>query len=207
MEAWLIDILNQFGYLGISALIAIENIFPPIPSEVILTFSGFMTTKTSMTPFLVIVFSTIGALIGAYVLYYVGRVFSEERIYALLDTKIGKMLGFKKESIHKTIQWFYKNGKYGTFLGRCIPVIRSLISIPAGMAKMPLLEFTIYTTLGSALWNTILVLLGSTMGKNWHKVVDVIGQYSNIIVYLLILLFVLFIIFHLYRRNKRKNNL
>lgn len=204
MEAWLIEILNQFGYLGISFLIAIENVFPPIPSEVILTFSGFMTTKTSMTPFLVIVFSTIGALLGAYVLYYIGSIFSEERIYALLETKIGKILGFKKENIHKTITWFQKNGKYGTFIGRCIPIIRSLISIPAGMAKMPILEFTIYTTLGSALWNTILVLLGSTMGKNWNKVVNVISQYSNIILYLLIILFILFILYHLYQRHKRK---
>lgn len=204
MEAWLIEILNQFGYLGISFLIAIENIFPPIPSEVILTFSGFMTTKTSMTPFLVIVFSTIGALLGAYTLYYIGYIFSEERIFSLLDTKVGKFLGFKKESVHKTIQWFHKNGKYGTFIGRCIPVIRSLISIPAGMSKMPLVEFTIYTTLGSATWNTILVLLGNSMGKNWHQVVDIFSQYSNIITYGLLVVFVLIIIYIIIKKRSKQ---
>lgn len=202
MDSWLINILNEFGYIGITFLIAIENIFPPIPSEIILTFSGFMTTKTTMTPVFVIIFATVGSISGAYVLYYLGRIFSEERIYALLDSKIGKLLGFKKESVHKTIVWFQNNGKYGTLFGRCVPVIRSLISIPAGMAQMPLLQFTTYTLLGSLLWNILLVSLGCIMGENWHQVVIIFNTYSNVMIILLILSILAFFIYHHIKHKK-----
>ncbi len=203
MSAYFISILNQFGYLGVAFLIAIENIFPPIPSEIILTFAGFMTTKTTMTPVLVIIAATVGALLGAYVLYFIGRFFSEERIFQLIDSKLGKMLGFKKESFHKTVVWFEKNGKYGTLFGRCVPVIRSLISIPAGMVKMPLLQFSIYTTIGSLTWNTILVLLGNTMGENWQDVVTVFNNYSTVVTVILAILAIAVILYFILTKNKR----
>lgn len=202
MDTWLIEILNQFGYIGITFLIAIENIFPPIPSEIILTFSGFMTTKTTMTPLLVIIFATIGSVGGAFVLYYLGRIFSEARIYALLDSKLGKMLGFKKESVHKTIVWFQKKGKYGTLFGRCIPVIRSLISIPAGMAQMPIGQFSVYTTIGSLAWNILLVMLGNIMGENWNQVVDVFNAYSNIMIFIIIAAFIIALLYLKFLRKK-----
>lgn len=204
MSAWLISILNQFGYFGIAFLIAVENIFPPIPSEIILTFSGFMTTKTTMTPFLVIIAATIGALLGAYVLYFIGHFFSEDKIFQLIDSRLGKMLGFKKESFHKTVVWFEKNGKYGTLFGRCVPVIRSLISIPAGMVKMPLLQFTLYTTIGSLTWNTILVLLGNAMGENWQDVVTIFNNYSTLVTIVLAIVAVGVILYFILNKSKRK---
>ncbi|NBK96409.1 MAG: DedA family protein [Erysipelotrichia bacterium] len=202
MSAWLIDILNQFGYLGIALLIAIENIFPPIPSEIILTFSGFMTTRTHMTPLFVIIFATIGSLLGAYFLYYIARYFSEEKLYQLADSKLGKRLGFKKESIHKTMVWFQTKGKYGTLFGRCIPVIRSLISIPAGMAQMPLGQFSVFTFIGSVIWNTILVMLGNTLGESWHQVVNLFNTYTNIM--LIIMAMTLLIGFFIIKHKKKR---
>lgn len=204
MNSWLIDILNDFGYIGITFLIAIENIFPPIPSEIILTFSGFMTLKTTMTPFLVIIFATIGSLLGALILYYFGRIFSEEKIYAFLDSKLGRRLGFKKESVHKTVVWFQHKGKYGALFGRCIPVIRSLISIPAGMTKMPIKQFVIYTTVGSLVWNTLLVMLGNIMGENWEQVVDLFNSYTNIMI-VLFLIVIIICILYIKLKHKRKN--
>lgn len=204
MSSWLIDVLNNFGYLGITFLIAIENIFPPIPSEIILTFSGFMTLKTTMTPFLVIIFATIGSLLGALFLYYFGRIFSEEKIYNFLDSKLGRHLGFKKESVNKSVIWFQTKGKYGALFGRCIPVIRSLISIPAGMTKMPINQFIIYTTLGSLLWNTLLVMLGNIMGENWQQVVYLFNTYTNIMIVLFIII-ILICILIIKLKGKQKN--
>lgn len=204
MNHWLIDILNNFGYLGITFLIAIENIFPPIPSEIILTFSGFMTLKTTMTPFLVIIFATIGSLMGALILYYFGCIFSEEKIYGFLDSKLGKRLGFKKESVHKSVIWFQTKGKYAALFGRCIPVIRSLISIPAGMTKMPIKQFIMYTTIGSFLWNTLLVTLGNIMGENWEQVIYLFNTYTNIMIILFLIAIILCILLIKLKR-KRKN--
>ena len=160
MEGATIEIINNFGYLGIVSLIAIENIFPPIPSEVILTFGGFATTVSDITMIGAIIASTIGSLIGAILLYWFGSALSKEKIYKFADSKSGKILRLKKENIDKSFEWFEGRGKYAVFFGRFIPIVRSLVSIPAGMAKMSMLPFLILTTLGSLIWNTVLISLG-----------------------------------------------
>lgn len=179
MQELIINVMNQFGYWGILFLIAIENIFPPIPSEVILTFGGFMTISTTMTTLGVIIFSTIGSVLGALVLYGVGRLLTKERLENLLDGKIGRMLHFKKEDVQKSEDWFIKRGKITVFFCRFIPIIRSLISIPAGMTKMNIGIFLLLTTIGTAIWNTVLVLLGAAFGASWEKIAAVIDTYST----------------------------
>jgi len=201
MEQIILDIINQFGYIGIAALIAIENIFPPIPSEVILTFGGFLTTKTTMNVFGVIMASTIGALIGAVVLYYIGYILNVDRLTKFLDSKLAKVLRLKKKDIDKANHWFVKYNTKAVFFGRFIPVVRSLISIPAGMSKMKLVPFIIYTTIGSLIWNTVLVLLGAVTGKNWNTIVDKFALYSDIVLYVLIIGFIVGIIS--YYRNRK----
>lgn len=182
MEAILIDIINKFGYFGIAFLIAVENIFPPIPSEVILTAGGYLTTTTNLSVVGVIISATIGAVLGAIVLYMFGSLFSEERIYAFIDSKFGKMLGFKHDDLTKSVKWFEKWDTTGVFIGRCVPIIRSIISIPAGMVKMPMWKFLTYTTLGTGLWNIILVSAGAYFGENWHSVVKVFDQYHDVMI-------------------------
>ncbi len=180
MQELIIEIMNGFGYIGIMLLIFIENIFPPIPSEVILTFGGFMTTYTSMKILGVIIFSTIGSVLGALALYGIGRLLTPELLEKILDSKFGRMLGFKKEDVRKTEGWFEKRGKTTVFFCRFIPIIRSLISIPAGMTKMKMGVFLILTTLGTLIWNTALVLLGVAFGASWDKVVKYMDSYSKI---------------------------
>lgn len=182
MQNWIIEVMNQFGYVGITLLIAIENVFPPIPSEVILTFGGFMTTCTSLTIWGVIIAATIGSLLGAIALYGVGRLLSPERFQNLLEGKVGQILHFKGEDVYKATDWFNHKGKSTVLFCRCIPVIRSVISIPAGMAKMKLGVFCFMTMIGSFIWNIILVYLGVTAGVSWDKVVAGIGMYTNITV-------------------------
>lgn len=180
MDSIVIEAINKCGYLGIVFLITIENIFPPIPSEVILTFGGFATTITDITVIGAIIASTIGSVLGAILLYWVGMFLSEEKIYSFTEGKCGRILGLKKTNINKAFRWFDSRGKYAVF-GRFIPIIRSLVSIPAGMAKMSMLPFLALTTVGSLIWNTALILLGRLAGESWGKVAGCIDGYSNII--------------------------
>lgn len=138
MENFVIGIMNKFGYLGIFLLILLENLFPPIPSEVILTFGGFMTISTSMNVFGVILVSTIGSLLGAIILYYLGKILNKERINKIIKSKYGKLLRIKSKDIEMADKWFDTKGRKTVFFCRFIPVVRSLISIPAGMSEMQL---------------------------------------------------------------------
>src|SRR5690606_30525922 len=135
MENWITDFMEQFGYIGIFLLIALENVFPPIPSEVILTFGGFMTTYSDLTMTGVIVAATLGSVLGAVILYGAGYMLNVDRLEAIID-KWGKYLRLKKEDVRKADAWFDKYGYWTVLFCRMIPLIRSLISIPAGMAKM-----------------------------------------------------------------------
>jgi membrane protein DedA with SNARE-associated domain len=173
MQTWITDLINSYGYFAIVALIAIENIFPPIPSEVILTFGGFLTTYTYMTPGLVILWSTAGSVIGAIVLYFLGRLLPPERW--------GKLLRFKPEEIAGAQDWFLRRGQASVLLCRCVPIMRSLISVPAGMTRMNMVKFLLLTTVGSAIWNTLLVLLGAGAGSSWTLIVEYLGVYSWIV--------------------------
>lgn len=207
MQDWIIQIMAQFGYLGISLLIAIENIFPPIPSEIILTFGGVMTTappKLSVTG--VILAATIGSVVGALVLYGLGRLLPAERIAKILDGKLGKLLGFKKDDVYKASEWFSKKGKISVLLCRCVPIVRSLISIPAGMAKMNLGIFLLLTTIGSLIWNTVLVNLGVLAGNSWEKIVEGMGVYQTITIFVLGIIGIGIIIWYILYRKKNKTN-
>jgi len=201
MQDLIINTINQFGYIGILLLIAIENIFPPIPSEVILTFGGFMTTHTNMNIIGVIIFSTIGSVLGALVLYGVGRLLTKDRLEHILDGKIGSMLHFKKEDVRKSEDWFIKSGNYTVFFCRFIPIIRSLISIPAGMTKMKLRTFIILTAAGTAIWNTILVFLGAAFGASWKKIAGYMDTYSTIALIVICVVFIIGCIIFYKKRN------
>ena len=187
MQNWIITIMNRFGYLGVAGLIGLENIFPPIPSEVILTFGGFMTTCTDLTFTGVVVSSTIGSLIGAILLYGIGWILSYDKLCRILSGKTGKILHLYPEDIDKAVSWFDKRGNYTVFFGRFIPIVRSLISIPAGCAKMKMLPFLLLTTAGSFIWNTVLVYLGALAGKSWSKIAGYMDTYSTIVLIILII--------------------
>lgn len=180
MQEFIIEIMNRFGYMGICFLITVENLFPPIPSEIILPFGGFMTTYTNMSVRGVIFFSTIGSTVGALLLYRLGRFFSPQKLERMLDTKVCKMLGFKREDVQKTIAWFDRKGKKAVLFGRCVPIIRSLVSIPAGMAGMEMPLFFCYTVIGSTVWNLLLVSLGAALGASWGVVQEWLSAYSQV---------------------------
>lgn len=167
MEQFIVNVMEDFGYPGIALLIAVENLFPPIPSEVILTFGGFLTTRTALDVWWVVAWATLGAVAGALALYGVGRALGGQRMNALLAGPWGKRLGFDAEAAARAAGWFEKKGAKTVLFCRCVPILRSLISIPAGMARMNLVRFLLYTTAGSFVWNAVLVHLGAAAGESW----------------------------------------
>ena len=176
MGDFILNVMENFGYIGICFLIALENIFPPIPSEVILTFGGFLTTYSNLGPLGVIISATIGSLIGAIVLYYLGYFFSD---------KLEKL--FKMDDIKKANNWFKEKGYKAVLYCRFVPIVRSLVSIPAGINKMNMPIFLLYTSIGTIIWNTVLVYAGVFLGDNWSYFAGVISRYSKVVLVFIIL--------------------
>lgn len=202
MEKIIIDLMNQFGYLGVAFLIMVENIFPPIPSELILTFGGFMTTKSELTVIGVILFATFGSLLGAIVLYYIGSFFGLERMQVIAK-KTEKVMRVKPTDVLKAKTWFDQKGNKAVLLCRFVPIVRSLISLPAGMAKMNMKLFVLYTLIGSLIWNSVLVYLGRLFGANYEVIVSIMNQFSHYVLIGLIVLFIGVFVWWFFIRNRK----
>ena len=203
MENWLISIMNEYGYIGILLLIALENIFPPVPSEVILTFGGFMTTTTDLTITGVVIASTIGSVLGAVVLYGIGLLLDVENLEKIVD-RWGHILRLTRDDLYKADSWFDKYGPWTVFFCRFVPLIRSLISIPAGMSNMNFFLFLILTTIGTLIWYVVLINLGASVGDSWDTIVGYMDVYSNIAYVVIAIIFVIFVlIFIKSRKHKR----
>lgn len=201
---WIISLMDQFGYVGIALLIAVENIFPPIPSEVILTFGGFMTTYTNMNMWGVVIAATIGSLAGALVLYGIGCILNAERLERWLNGRLGRILRLKPEDVEKAQAWFEKRGAKAVFLCRFVPIVRSLISIPAGMTKMNMGKFALFTAAGTFVWNLVLVNLGVFAGASWEVIADAIGVYANIVLVVIVAALAAGVGIFLWRRKRKK---
>ncbi len=204
MQEIILNIMNQFGYLGVFLLIAIENIFPPIPSEVILLFGGFMTTYTKLNILGIVIASLLGSLSGAIMLYYIGKIFNKNRLKKIISGKVGKILRLKNSDIDKADKWFDTKGQKTVFFCRYIPLIRSLISIPAGMSEMHMSKFLVYTTIGSLIWNTVLIVIGSIVGNNWTSILSVLDTYSKIVVIVMVIVVILFVVLFYKKRLKHE---
>lgn len=200
MDKWIIDIMEQFGYFGVFLLICIENIFPPIPSEVILTFGGFMTTKSELTFFGVVLAATIGSVFGALILYGIGMLIDVERLEKIVG-RYGHILRVTKEDLHKADRWFHRYGYWTVLFCRMVPLLRSLISIPAGMARMRFSLFLFFTVIGTVIWNVILVGLGRALGENWEKILYYMDIYSHFVYLLIVVLGVAAIVYFFMRKR------
>lgn len=193
--------MEMLGAPGVGLAIFLETVFPPIPSELVLPLAGFTSTQGDLNAVAAFLWATAGSVIGALVLYWLGAAVGARRLRAIAE----KMPLTEGEDVDKAIRWFDKFGSFSVFTGRLIPGVRSLISIPAGVDRMPIGKFLLWTTLGSALWNALLIWLGVTLGANWHQVTDFIDQYSSIIYLVLILIIVGAVVFLVRRSWKRRN--
>lgn len=179
ISAWVLMIMTKFGYLGIVFAMFAENVFPPIPSELIMPAAGFAAAQGQLNLFSVIIAGTVGAVLGALLLYYLGSVFNKERL-VLFTQKYGKYVFVTPDDILASDNWFNKHGKKAVFLGRMVPGVRSLISIPAGMNRMSISTFLMLTTLGASIWTTVLTLAGYYLGQNYTRIETLLAPYSKV---------------------------
>jgi len=191
---------NLIG-LGAGVAIAAENLFPPLPSEIILPLAGFAAAQGTLGLVEVLIWTTVGSVVGALALYGIGAWLGRRRMYAIAQ----RMPLIKVEDVERTEAWFEKHGSKAVFFGRMIPIFRSLISIPAGVERMPLLKFTLLTTAGSAIWNTIFVLAGFYLGANWHIVEDYAGIFQKVVIAVVVIAVVTWIFIRV--RQLRRNRL
>ena len=182
IASWVTDIVEDLGYIGLLLMISLENVFPPIPSEIVLPLAGYLTGQGRRWFPGAVLAATAGSVLGALVLYYVGYYFGEHRLRSIVR-KIGKWAMISESDIDKADAWFDRHDRKAVLIGRLFPVVRSLISIPAGIRRMQLTHFIVYTAIGSAIWNSVLIGIGWILGDNW----DDVEQYVGYLQYLVIL--------------------
>lgn len=192
------DLVERLGGPGAGLAVALENLFPPIPSEVILPLAGFAASQGRMNLFGAIAWTTLGSVLGAAALYWVGVVLGRDRV----RTVAAKLPLVKLSDVDRTEAWFARHGGKTVLLGRMIPIFRSLISIPAGVERMPIGTFLLYTTLGSLIWNTVFVLAGYLLGENWHAVEPYVGAFQNLVIAACALLVGYFVVARLIRSRR-----
>jgi len=180
VAGWVVDVIDSIGEVGVGALIALENIFPPIPSEVILPFAGFSASRGDLNPVLAWAAATIGALLGAYVLYAVGALVGHDRVHELADKRWFVL--FSQSDLARGERFFDDHGGKVVLLGRCVPFVRSVVSVPAGFARMTLWRFTALTAIGSGVWNAIFIYAGYRLGDRWDQVQQYLQPISYAVV-------------------------
>jgi membrane protein DedA with SNARE-associated domain len=185
MEDWIIGLMTSLGYFGIGLLMFLENIFPPIPSELIMPLAGFNIAKGQMAFLPTIGVGVFGTILGALPWYYLGHLVSEERLIKLVD-RYGKWLRISAKDIQRAQHWFDRYGQRAVLIGRLIPGVRTLISLPAGMANMPLLAFLIYSTIGTTLWVSFLTGAGYVLGDRYSEIEHFLAPVSKIVLGLII---------------------
>lgn len=174
ISGWVEQVVQSFGLWGVAALMLLENLFPPIPSELVLPLAGFFVSRGELGFVGALLAATVGSLLGAFVLYGLGR--HGGRPLAL---RYGRLLRVKEEDLNRADGWFDRYGGALVFFGRMVPGVRSVISIPAGLSEMPILRFALLTACGSAIWNALLIGAGLFLGANWQRVTGLVGSASN----------------------------
>ena len=180
MLQWISGVMNSMSYFGIIFLMFLENVFPPVPSELIMPLAGFSTTQGKMSLIGVTIAGMIGSVLGALPIYYLGKIVGERRLKQWAD-KYGKWLTISGKDIEKSKKWFGQHGQKAVLIGRVVPGVRSLISLPAGMSGMPLVPFLLYSAIGTGIWAFILAWLGRLLGNNYEKVSRFLGPISYLI--------------------------
>ena len=199
MKEWIVNLIESSGYWGIALLMFLENVFPPIPSELIMPLGGFTASQGKLTLPLVILAGTIGSVLGQLPLYYLGHFLGKQRLMRLAD-KYGKWLAVSGEDIQKSSTWFGRHGSKAVLIGRLVPGIRSFISIPAGICGMNLPKFLLYSAIGMGVWAGVLGYLGHLLGKNYEKVERFMGPVTYVVLGVIVIGAIVFVV----RRKRAK---
>ncbi len=180
MDDWIFQVISTLGYLGLALLLVAENLFPPIPSEIVLPLAGFVVGMGDLSFWGALLASTTGSVVGALILYTLGRYGGRG-----LVLRYGSWLRVSAKELERAEGWFRRYGDWVVLGARIVPLARSIVSIPAGTMKMPLLRFTVLTAVGSGVWNALLIGAGVALGANWTRISGWIGSYSDVVLILL----------------------
>lgn len=199
LAGWVQDVIEQLGAVGVALLVILENLFPPIPSEIVLPFAGFVAWRGDGSVPVMILAATIGAVVGALVLYAIAAVIGDQRLAAFIE-RFGRWFGVKPSDLARAEAWFDRHAVAAVLLGRCVPLIRSVVSVPAGFRRMRLLPFIVYTAAGSAVWNTALIGAGAILGDQWDRVEPYVALLQYVVIAVIVLFVVRFAVMKLRHR-------
>ena len=215
---WVQDVINQFGYFGVALLVVIENVFPPIPSEIVLPFAGFVAqqgasavnatagaAQSDTTVIGMMIAATVGSVVGALILYFVSAAIGPERLRGFVE-RFGKWFGVKSSDLVRAEEWFDRRSNAAVLVGRCVPLIRSIVSIPAGFRRMKLTSFVVLTAIGSAVWNIALIGAGALLGDQWERVGEYVGVFQWLVIAAVLVFLVRFVASRL-KKRRRQNGL
>lgn len=195
LAVWITSTMQSLGYIGIGFLMFMENLFPPIPSELIMPLAGFTVSKGDMNFQYAVLAGVVGTILGTLLWYYGGLLIGEKRIRELAD-RYGKWIGVTGQDIDKVNRWFYKHGTKAVLFGRLVPGIRTLISVPAGLSGMRLMPFLVYSTIGTTIWTAALTYVGYVLGDQYELVDEYLAPVSKIVLGILVIAFVVWLIRH-----------
>jgi membrane protein DedA with SNARE-associated domain len=181
LGAWVQDVIESLGYLGVAMLVVLENVFPPIPSEIVLPFAGFVAQRGDASVVVMILVATLGSVVGAWILYGIAAIIGPVRLRGFI-VRFGKWFGVKESDLDRAEKWFDERAVTAVLIGRCVPLIRSIVSIPAGFRRMNVVSFTVYTALGSFVWNLGLIGAGAILGDQWEVVEGYLGVLQWVVV-------------------------
>lgn len=178
VAGWAVDLMERLGGPGAGLAIALENLFPPIPSEIVLPLAGFTASRGSFTLAEALIWTTLGSVVGAILMYAIGAALGRRRMYAVWE----RLPLVKTGDLVRAEEWFARHGTKAVFFGRMVPIFRSLISVPAGLERMPILLFLVLTAAGSLIWNTVFVVSGYVLGEQWYRVEAYAGVLQLLVV-------------------------
>jgi len=201
LATWAQDVIEQFGYVGVALLVVAENVFPPIPSEIVLPFAGFVAQRGGESVVIMILAATVGSVGGALIMYWIAAVIGDERLHAF-TRKFGKWVQIREVDLTRAEEWFDRHATSAVLFGRCVPLIRSVVSIPAGIRRMKLVPYIAYTFAGSLVWNILLIGAGALLGDNWERVGSYVGVFQWVVIALVIAAAARFVLGVYRRRNQ-----
>lgn len=199
IAAWVQDVIERLGAVGVALLVILENVFPPIPSEIVLPFAGFVAQRGDGSVIVMIFAATIGAVVGALILYGIAALIGPERLSAFI-ARFGRWFGVKPSDLQRAEQWFDRHAVAAVLLGRCVPLIRSVVSVPAGFRRMRIAPFLLYTAIGSIVWNSALIGAGAILGDQWERVEPYVATLQWVVIGLIVVFVVRFAVSKLRRR-------
>ncbi|MCU4580272.1 DedA family protein [Acinetobacter gyllenbergii] len=205
LEEWVLSIMEKLGYLGIAFLMFLDNVFPPIPSEIIMPSAGYTASKGELTLIGVIIAGSAGSILAAMLLYWVGRKVPQQQLFHFIE-RYGKYLRIQVKDLEKALTWFNKHGHRIVFFGRMIPAVRSLISIPAGMSRMPFGKFMLYSSAGTVIWTSFLAYLGYHFSENQALMIVILQRVSYLILAIVILYLLWWAIKKFYLSKSNRNS-